>query len=995
MIKILTVGCVLAVPWIGSARVPEPVKGPEIWLEVLGGNLTKAGLTADLEAIAEGGFSGIHFFHIERDGLSWPGVTDPIPCMSAKWDDVMTHLGRECQRLGLRLTIQNCPGWSQSGGPWIRPEHAMRDIKVARTDVGGGAEVVRVPVPSEFRSAEDDWRDVAVLAFPTPTGDDGTELRPVSVETNGVTRTFSFAQPVTIRTIVLPGPKTYNRAYAYNEPWLHVRLEAENADGGWEESLSSDLPVSSWRDYVETLSIACAEKTARRWRYTLTHDFPVLSNPSPQFFSAARQTNWEMKSARVLRSLMRGVAPRQSASAWVDERRLVDLTDRLQPDDTVDWKTPAGGPWTVLRFGHVNAKRVNAPAPKEATGWECDKLAREGIEEHFKGYVARLADGPLRGGLLQAMLVDSWECFGQTWTPKMEAEFSVRTGYPLRRKLPALFGWVLGNPERTELFLRDWRETVSSLITENYYGRMAELAHENGLGSLYETAFGDCIPGDLLAYWKYCDAPMCEFWYPFAPKERGDVASDAYKSVRPCASAAHVYGKRRVIAESFTEWGFDWRESPQTLKALANRYFARGVTHVAACSYVHNPMVVGLPPGATTGYNGTPFSRFQTWWKDVPRLTRYLTLCEERLETGRPVADVLWYLGDAYDHKPDVNAAFPEGHAYDYVNRDVLFNRLSVRDGAFVIPEGTSWRVLWVPDEYLLRPETRTRLKDLAAAGGRVVFGDRGALRQALAGIVPDVMPSPRLGDAPSEDLYWCHRVSGGTNTYFVAAGTNGFSGSLSFRAGCVARVFDPVREVYERWEGGSVSLAPGESRFFEFAPTADAAMLATAFVKAVGTCQSLTGWTVSFPGGWGADSPWKTDRAASWSTAAERTREERAFCGTAAYETTFDLSSGGRVLLDLGQVETVASVFLNGRPVRTLWCAPYSCDVSDFVLTGANRLRVEVTNTWRNRLVYDAGLPESVRKTWLLRNRGFCPEAEDPFVPAGLLGPVALWTAH
>ena len=167
---ILLIGLALPVCCLASLA---GVKGPEVWLEFMGGNVRKDGLRCDLEAIKDAGFSGVHFFHIERKSSGvWPGCPEQIPCMSEKWDDVMQFLGEECARLGLALTVQNCPGWSQSGGPWIDLDHCQRDIECARADFSGG-EAVKIPdVPEKFRDVDSDWRDVCVLAFPTPLGDE-------------------------------------------------------------------------------------------------------------------------------------------------------------------------------------------------------------------------------------------------------------------------------------------------------------------------------------------------------------------------------------------------------------------------------------------------------------------------------------------------------------------------------------------------------------------------------------------------------------------------------------------------------------------------------------------------------------------------------------------------------------------------------------------------------------------------------------------------------
>ena len=69
----------------------------------------------------------------------------------------------------------------------------------------------------------------------------------------------------------------------------------------------------------------------------------------------------------------------------------------------------------------------------------------------------------------------------------------------------------------------------------------------------------------------------------------------------------------------------------------------------------------------------------------------------------------------------------------------------------------------------------------------------------------------------------------------------------------------------------------------------------------------------------------------------------------------------------------------------------PYSCGLNGFARKGRNRLRIEVTNTWRNRVIYDLGQPEKDRKTWIIYQTGYNPSPADSFVPSGILGPVCL----
>lgn len=106
---------------------PPKVYYLQTWFHYIGGNVSKEGITRDLEAIAEAGISGIQLFHGQFGG-PWPGVEPQITSLSHSWDDAVRHTAEECRRLGLYFTMLNCSGWATSGGPWIEPANAMRHL---------------------------------------------------------------------------------------------------------------------------------------------------------------------------------------------------------------------------------------------------------------------------------------------------------------------------------------------------------------------------------------------------------------------------------------------------------------------------------------------------------------------------------------------------------------------------------------------------------------------------------------------------------------------------------------------------------------------------------------------------------------------------------------------------------------------------------------------------------------------------------------------------
>ena len=164
---------------------------------------------------------------------------------------------------------------------------------------------------------------------------------------------------------------------------------------------------------------------------------------------------------------------------------MVNLTASMKPDGKLIWDVPAGN-WTILRLGYTTTGVTNHPAPPEATGLECDKLSKEGLDASWNGMMQPLLDklGPLGGKVLVDCLIDSYETGGQNWTPHMAEEFIKHRGYDPTPFLPVLTGRVVDSPEISERFLWDWRRTIADLFAENYYDYFAELCHKHGLKSL-------------------------------------------------------------------------------------------------------------------------------------------------------------------------------------------------------------------------------------------------------------------------------------------------------------------------------------------------------------------------------------------------------------------------------------------------------------------------------------------------------------------------------
>ncbi|NNF32618.1 MAG: hypothetical protein HKN68_00805 [Saprospiraceae bacterium] len=147
----------------GFHNPPNEAKA-RTWWHWMNGNVSRSGITADLEAMKEVGIQEAQLFNVK---LSLP--EGPVKYLSPEWLDLFQHAAREAKRLGLELAFHNSAGWSSSGGPWITPEHAMQTVVYSEVTLNEGDLFDGfLPQPE---SKLDYYRDIAVFAFPKPESD--------------------------------------------------------------------------------------------------------------------------------------------------------------------------------------------------------------------------------------------------------------------------------------------------------------------------------------------------------------------------------------------------------------------------------------------------------------------------------------------------------------------------------------------------------------------------------------------------------------------------------------------------------------------------------------------------------------------------------------------------------------------------------------------------------------------------------------------------------
>ncbi|MEO7769252.1 MAG: glycosyl hydrolase, partial [Ferruginibacter sp.] len=184
------------------------------------------------------------------------------------------------------------------------------------------------------------------------------------------------------------------------------------------------------------------------------------------------------------------------------------------------------------------------------------------------------------------------------------------------------------------------------------------------------------------------------------------------------ACVAHTNGKRFVAAEGPTSIGPQWERSPKDLKSNIDRVLCSGVNRIVWHTFTSSPKEFGVP--GNEYFAGTHLNPNVTWWKQAGSFINYLNRCTYLLSQGLFVADVLYYYGNDVPNfvflKEDVKD-LPFGHDWDKCSKDVLVNRVSVRDEKVMLPDGMSYRLLVLPEENAIDLEVLRKVASLVKAG--------------------------------------------------------------------------------------------------------------------------------------------------------------------------------------------------------------------------------------------------------------------------------------
>ena len=740
-----------------------------------------------------------------------------------------------------------------------------------------------------------------------------------------------------------------------------------------------------------------------------------------------------------------------SAEMKIDDiSRVVSITPFFK-DGKLKWEVPEGK-WTILRFVcSNNGQQLIVPSPN-SNGLFIDFFDPEATKRHLKHFMDRLGVTPENSAEagLAYFEFDSMELAeGTPWTDSFPSIFMDRRGYDIEKYLPVLAGWDIRNS--TERFRYDFKQTVSDQLIYSHYQTGTEFLKTYNAKLVSESGgpgapVWDTCPVDALKALGTVSVPRGEFW----------IRHRNMFLIKEVASASHIYSQKIVDAESFTTWR-RWKDSPFDMKKVVDRAFCEGLNNITFHTFASTNPEDGLP-GRTyhAGYDMNPGT---TWWAKSKPFMDYLSRCSYLLQQGLFVGDVCYYYGDQTPNffplfhdvpeKPRIKG-LGKGYDYDVVNTDIILNRMSVKDGRLILPDGMSYAIMLLPDQVHMPLQVLRKISELVKAGATVVgprpatvpglkdWEQDNAILNKLSGelwgasdgktvfenkygkgliiwgnsadevlhkkqIVPDFSFT-----GPSE-IDYIHRTTDIGEIYFLRNDREGtVTATCRFRVtkmypeiwdastGAISRVTDYTKE--EDGTSFEIGLPAHGSIFVVF--NKDSRRKLSVFVdnKADATKTEISGpWKVNFPPDWGAPPSVVFDRLISWTESADP--GIKYFSGTATYQNLFNLEEGSvkkKMIIDLGEVRDLAEVYINGKSAGILWKKPYQADISQLIKPGENDLKIEIVNLWVNRMTGD--MLSDPKDRFCKTNQSYMksevwPGGDEPFrlQTAGLLGPVTL----
>lgn len=1006
---------------------------PYVWWHWMDGNVSLDGIRKDLFWMDGIGIGGIHQFDAGGRNMG-SMVKEKLNYMTPGWKQAFRSAISLADSLGFEMSIASCPGWSSTGGPWVKPEDGMKKLVWRTSDVDGGEVDVILPEPfttvglwqdiKRSDNVEDvpkHYEEVAVVAVKIPDSVIRFENAPVdrSADQNGKWIQYHFSEPVAIQSATVVSAPKRNRYYAVP---AESGLTLQSSDDGVTFKDVCVIPDG----VIPSMTVSFPVVNAEYFRLRIDNRAVTEFTVSPEL----KINHSEEKAGFCApNDFMEFGTPEDNNPVNLSD--VIDLTDKMDEEGHLRCALPSGR-WRVFRFGASLTGKKNHPAASNATGLEVDKLSSSAWTSYFRHYLdmyKEASGGQLGSRGIQYILTDSYEAEQMTWTSTMKQEFVDRNGYQLANWLPALTGVIVGSTQESERFLWDWRNTIGDLFKENY-DRLNVILDEYGMKGRYTESHenGHVFVGDGMDLKMTAAVPMSAIWMD-ENSLSGSKIPMACADIKESSSVAHVFGQNIAAAESFTVNGMNGRAYtyyPEKIKRTADIALSCGLNRFVIHESAHQPSD-SLVPGTGLFQYGQWFNRHETWAEFAKPWMDYLARSCYLLQQGHYVADVLYYYGEdnsvtgLFGHEmPEI----PDGYAFDFINPKGLMEAVSVRDGKLVTESGMTYRILVLgPNCKNMSDRVLSRISQLVKDGAMIC----GTIPQTPASLTDDIKSFNstvqdiwrngrnnvfncsleealrRIGVSPdftadSDSISYIHRKLDDKDVYWV----RNFSGKdknlhIQFRDSEKGNpsVWNPetgLKESIPNVDGNEINLKMSEddATFVVFSNNDDSPKPGKLSESLVTTLTRP--WTVRFQEGRGAPESAVFDTLKSLTTSSDP--GIRYFSGIASYESSFrlsgkDLKNADSFEIDLGSVKNVAEISVNGQNLGIVWKSPFRIVVDKETLKkGENQIRIRVADLWVNRIIGDKQ-DGAVKVTYTPVD---FYKKDSPLLPSGLLGPVELY---
>ena len=908
---------------------PESSK-PGVYWYFMDGNLNREEMTNDLESMKEVGINNLIFLEV---GIGVP--RGPVDFMSEEWQELYVHAVREAERLGIRILLGAGPGWCGSGGPWVKPEESMKHLVFSETEVKGGRNLdIKLPIPEQRSTVwhtmkSPYYEDVAVYAIPN-------SVKPVIEDINE--KALYERDPYSSKPNVKPYLPSLANYDEVGESKILNKKNIINVSGFLQPDgrLVWDAPKGKW--------------TIIRMGKRVT-GASTRPSPEPVIGLESNKMNKE-HFANHLKNytdiLLERTAPRKKGVGWTG----------FHMDS---WESGAQN-WTEGIVEEFKKRRGYDPEPyflaytgraiesiemTERFLWDlrqtCKELVLEnhvefgkeyahknGLELTIEPYDMNPAGDLDLGAIADVIMAEFWSNgfgFHTSYAVLQATSIAHIKGHPI----VGAEVFTSNNNQAWQLYPGNMKDQSDWALAHGINRFVYHTFAHKPLGDEYRPGM---TMGPYGVHWDRGQTwwPMVDAYHKYISRsshmmQQGQGVADilyltpegAPMVFTPPEDALHENG---AIPDK-KGYGFDGC-SPKMLMERAT---------------VENGKIVF--PGASS-YEIMVLPNFQTMTPEL--LEKIVSMVEK---------------GAAIIGTPPIKSP----GLTDYPNCDTKVEKLAKK----------LWSSLELPNKI-----TKEKF-----GSGTIYWGgnlNSDGLYPSYKSTV-EILKQREISEdfkADNNTIRFGHRKTDERDIYFIANRTDTFqTTACTFRAEGEPELWMNTTGDTRKIKNYSVKngcttipmeFYPYESFFVTFSGKKKGEMISK---HEEGNFPTLTevktiegAWNVSFDSKFGGPENIVFNQLQDWTK--HELREIKYYSGIATYKKTISIDNvrDKEYFIDLGMVNDMARVKLNGKDLGVIWCAPWRIDISSALKEGENQLEIEVANRWINRLLGDRQEPDRYVRT-------------------------------